>query len=152
MHGEPVMSPLHISSIVPIGDDGYDREQLAWAAGIFDGEGCTNTHLRQGNPDGLLYPNIKMVVTQHHDPEIIERFAAALKLGHISRRIVGQPSRPTVYIWVVSGQELVQASVALLWPWLASPKRRQAQQALRSWHDQRAVLKLRVGKKNRRAA
>src|SRR5262245_57487345 len=103
-----------------------DREALAWAAGFFDGEG--NTHLtKQGY--------IVMKVGQTDDArECLLRFQAAVHgLGRIygpySNNGKNQSRRP-YHVWEVAKFETAQAVVAMLWPWLSGPKRRQARAAL----------------------
>ena len=42
-----------------------NRERLAWAAGLVDGEGCFTSHAMRGKP----YP--RLVVSQYDDPEVL---------------------------------------------------------------------------------
>lgn len=110
--------------------------ELAWAAGFFDGEGCTSTHLVKANHRNPEYMGLVMRVGQT-DREPLERFQAAVGCGNIGgpyyRR--NRPSAQPYYQWSVSG-ERVEAVLDLLWEWLSTPKRLQAQkvrQALIEW-------------------
>jgi hypothetical protein len=84
-----------------------NREELAWCAGFFDGEGHVSAK-RHG---------IALSVNQIH-PEVIERFKDA----------VGK--RRPVYKFVAGSFHDVQAICAMLWPWLGSVKREQFKRAL----------------------
>lgn len=122
---------------------GRCREELAWAAGIFDGEGYIGSKIRK-TPGGRRNPYIQMSISQYHDAEVVERFTAALGIGSSSSRRRETARGPGVeYLWRVQSFEKVQAAVAVLWPWLSGPKRRQAVQALQSFHGEREVLGVR---------
>jgi hypothetical protein len=58
-----------------------DREALAWAAGLFDGEGgfFYTTYLRKS---GRIDRTISTRITQA-DPEVLERFRRSVRLGRV---------------------------------------------------------------------
>lgn len=95
----------------------FDREQLAWAAGFFDGEGstCSKRSTRCG----------EMTVPQK-DPECLYRFQKAV--GGLGA--VDGPYRAKtfpIYVWRLSKTFDVDCVLTALWPWLSGPKRRQAE-------------------------
>lgn len=99
-----------------------NREELAWAAGFFDGEGCTMA-------TGLGKRWARISITQV-DREVLDRFhRATFGLGEIYGPygyVKGQPQlRYTLY-----GRPNVQAVIAALWPWLGTVKREQARRVL----------------------
>lgn len=102
------------------------REDLAWAAGFFDGEGHTRASEREGRKAGSL----SMIVPQN-DKRVLERFQAAL-LG--MGTITGPHARPEkkneFYVWVLTSAHKCQAAIAMLWEFLDTIKREQAAQAL----------------------
>lgn len=100
-----------------------DREALAWAAGLFDGEGYIGYCVSGG------YGHLRVTVGQK-DPEVLYRFNKAI--GGF-----GRVSGPSNGMWAVNFYtfERGQAVIALLWRWLATPKRRQACGALRAYLD-----------------
>lgn len=124
------------------------REELAWAAGIFDGEGYIGTVERKVPSHGRRVPRLEMRVSQYHDPEVIDRFAAALGVGRVRHRVIKRDGA-SEWLWASWGFEPVQASVAMLWPWLSGPKRRQAARALESYHGRRAVIGVREWRRRR---
>lgn len=101
-----------------------NREELAWAAGFFDGEGCVAVYRRNNSR-----PYIRLRLNQIH-PGVLERFhRAVLRIGNIRgpyAQIYGQPQ------WTcdVHGYERVQAVIAMLWCFLSDIKRTQAKKAI----------------------
>lgn len=108
-----------------------DRNELAWAAGFFDGEGWANgvgqasrrtrqpqARVNQADPDGI--------------PHALFRFQAAL--GGLGR--IGGPRREErridIYHWYASSRGDVERLRALLEPWLGQVKLAQLAQALGS--------------------
>lgn len=98
--------------------------ELAWAAGFFDGEGCTTLDVQHS---GFSYVrlSIKQVVLEN-----LERFKAAVGgAGTISPAKVEVEGCKPVQKWRVGGtgaREVLQ----LLWPYLGSAKREQATRVL----------------------
>lgn len=105
------------------------REELAWAAGLFDGEGfvgCLNTG------KGNKYRHLRLTVGQS-DTEVLVRFYDAIGFGNLNGPITpkrGQLGKKDMWALNIHGFEQVQAAVAMLWPWLSTPKRQQAKRAL----------------------
>jgi hypothetical protein len=106
----------------------FDTHELAWAAGFFDGEGCTNTAVRK---DGSS--SIRLVVDQSDDngvPETLIRFQKAIGgLGSINGPQI-RPNRKPKYVFVVAKYIEVQLVLSLLWPYLSTPKRKQATRSI----------------------
>lgn len=110
-----------------------DREQLAWAAGVFDGEGSSSADLRI--LPGRRQRRIVAQVAQAHE-ELPRRFQAAVQVGTVKGPY--KPRRPNglpVWSWSVSRFETVQAVAVMLWPWLGTVKREQFALALSKWQD-----------------
>lgn len=97
------------------------RESLAWAAGFFDGEGSTLLSKRH---------QLTISVAQSGDEGrlILERFNQSVGgIGKVKGPYTTKgPTHKPVYVFGVYGFEKVQAIIAMLWPWLTEPKRRQA--------------------------
>lgn len=108
------------------------REELAWAAGLFDGEG----HVGSGTHRPDIYLSVSQV-----DRRVLDRFCSAVALGAvygpydhpvIQRRGNEQPR----FYFQTQRFETVQAIVAMLWTWLSPVKRDQARITLqRRRHD-----------------
>lgn len=102
-----------------------EPDELAWAAGFFDGEGSTFARTDRARPG---YRRLVTSVPQagaDRPPEVLVRFQRAVAVGTIGPRDVDG-----VYCWRTSGSD-AQATIALLWPYLGTVKRRQARSALR---------------------
>lgn len=101
-----------------------NREELAWAAGFFDGEGTTGFY-KNG-----IYRRLVLAIPQN-DPRPLERFHAAVQgLGYINWQRTG-----TNYVWQCQKFADAQAAIALLWAFWSAPKREQATVALIRYAD-----------------
>lgn len=102
----------------------FSRENLAWAAGFFDAEGCFSTTARVGVCASITQTN----------RELLDRFQSTVGLGkvygpyqtHASDRYRRKPH----YFFRAHGRERVQALLAMLWTWLGTAKRQQAVERL----------------------
>jgi hypothetical protein len=100
-----------------------DREELAYAGGLFEGEGYFT--LRPGSHTPRSAAGINMT-----DREPLERFAAAVGMGTIIGPKDLGPHRKPMYVWGVHTRERAQALVAMLWPWLGPRRRARAKEVL----------------------
>lgn len=93
-----------------------NREELAWAAGFFDGEG----HIRYGeyrNTSGGIKSTGMRTHIPQIDPRPLQRFqAAVLGIGIIDgpRRSLN-PNHSAQWLWRAASFEDVQAVIAPLW-------------------------------------
>jgi len=119
------MSTLHIN-----------REGLAWAAGLFDGEGTIGTR-RNGSTARLR--RIAMSLGMTTEPAVDRFLQSVGGLGTVYRNLKQSkyPRAKPVYRWAAQNYEHVQAVVAFLWRWLSEHKRQQAKRALLSWKTER---------------
>lgn len=102
------------------------REQLAWAAGFFDGEGSIGLYK---NKRGLM---LHMDIGQAN-PYVLEKFLSVVGLGSVTGpRPRKNPNHSPHWSWDATGFEKCQAVIALLWIWLSPVKRAQAAAALTS--------------------
>ncbi len=100
--------------------------EAAWAAGFFDGEGCTSIS-RKGT-----YKQIQMFVSQSIDSVLLLRFQKAVGIG----RVLGpyRPSNPRAkdkYTWHLSALPDALRTMRVLWPYLGAVKKRQFIRAYR---------------------
>lgn len=86
--------------------------EIAWAAGFFDGEGCTAQHTKG---------YIRIYISQK-GRECLDRFRESVGgLGNVYG-----PDKRGIYAYAVSRRETVFAVLNILWPYLSTPKREQA--------------------------
>lgn len=100
----------------------WTRENIAWAAGLFEGEGCITTQKgRAGRLD--------LIST---DQDVIRKFYAIVGVGRVNG-----PYRPNSSLghkpqwrWSVSGFENIQALLAAFWTFLCERRRKRAIEVL----------------------
>jgi hypothetical protein len=96
-----------------------NRESLAWAAGLIEGEGWI--YFQGKSP----YIGVQMT-----DLEILTRLQAVLGCGNIHQRKLNPPNKKQQWTWRVSSFQLVQFVIVILWPWLGSRRRARAKEVL----------------------
>lgn len=123
--GRPQALPLQVG-----------REALAWAAGVFEGEGGTCSI-----QDTRRYPILHVTQSGETEcpPDVLTRFRTAVGgIGFVDGPKF-RPGRKPVWKFRAAGFELTQAIVAMLWPWLGTVKRAQAKRVLTEFRSIPAV-------------
>jgi hypothetical protein len=112
--------------------------ELAWAAGFFDGEGCTSGGACKGNHQ------IYMAVSQKDKLPLI-KFQQIVGCGHLYRRIQKKNSfrRKASYIWVwrINDFRLIEKLFEDLKPYLSQAKINQASKVINDVKRVRNKLK-----------
>lgn len=100
--------------------------ELAWAAGFFDGEGCTSLRRHGANAAAAC------AIGQKH-PEVLHRFHMAVGVGAIYHLT----SHRTEWRWQTTNEPDARQVIELLRPYLGTLKRDQADAAFAAstWHD-----------------
>jgi hypothetical protein len=99
----------------------WSRENLAWAAGIFEGEGSIFVHPVKKNS---VYLKISMT-----DEDVLRKFHAIVGLGTICgpyRRLDYKPQ----WQWACAGGKQVQALLAAFWCFLGDRRKSKAVEAI----------------------
>ena len=113
-----------------------DREDLAWAAGIFEGEGCIakqSSH-RKAWHIGLSVENT--------DLELLEKFQRVIgNLGHIYKRKRRSTKHKRHWVWRTDKFEEVQATISYIWPWLLTRRRERAKELFVSYLTRHIPIK-----------
>jgi len=118
---------IRIDAAQPNRDDDH---WWAWAAGLYDGEGCSAL-LRHRTHEGYLTPELS--VTQSSSvgsPEVLTRFASIVGIGNLSGPYKQRNATMDVYRWKASSRKDAERVIAGLWPFLGQVKRDQAQRLL----------------------
>lgn len=99
--------------------DTATHHDVAWAAGLFDGEGSTSTYV----PKGKTYTRRQMAVSQGGSPDVVPdvltRFKGIVGVGNVTGPYDG------LYYWKTTRKDAVDSVGAMLWPHLSSEKREQ---------------------------
>lgn len=107
-----------------------DREELAWATGFFDGEGCFSYMERA---------RYGVATIGQTDPRVLERFRDAVRVGKVygpyRKEYPGRLSKRPQWIYRAHRREHVQAIAAMLWFKLGPIKREQALGVLRRYQN-----------------
>jgi len=109
-----------------------DREELAWAAGFFDGEGSIGCYTHE-NGKGYRSPRLVLQIAQT-DRFVLDRFQAATGVGRVSGPFKPKTKNSNPY-WrmTTESHQNVQAIVAMLWAWLSPQKRGDAHEAISAY-------------------
>lgn len=99
--------------------------ELAWAAGLFDGEGNIR-HQVSGRNSAL-----RLSIGQK-DREVLDRFQAAV--GGVGNIYEKDRNGGPYFDLCVQNYEHVQAVIAMIWPWLSRIKRDQAVVAFTAYY------------------
>ena len=110
----------------------FDKIELAWCAGFFDGEGSTSCSYAKRDPN---VPRINLNVTQL-DLEPLRRFKKAIGFGTIYNSKGNYISQI-----LLAKFELIQMCMILLWPYLTGSKKDQYKKAVHKYMEGRKKLK-----------
>lgn len=98
------------------------REDLAWAAGLFEGEGTIC--LRPQKTTHSLSVAVRMT-----DRDVVQRFADIMGFGQFRPGVILKSGKQ-MWTWESGKHECVQALVAMLWIWLGARRRQKAREVL----------------------
>jgi len=107
-----------------------NREELAWAAGFFDGEGHIGSAVT-GKKRLNKHLHIQLVQTADGP---LERFQRAVGFGKIYGPYKSRGNKRPYKQLHIDKFEQVQQTICLLWPWLSEPKRQQTRVAFQDYH------------------
>ncbi len=102
-------------------------EQIAWAAGLFEGEGCIAFCDERG-----VRLSLAMI-----DRDAVEGFAAIVAVGTITQKYRNHPERKPMFMWRAGSREDVLDVLELLTPWLYGRRSARAQAAVERLQDNR---------------
>lgn len=105
---------------------------VAWAAGLFEGEGCWNAYVREG---GKIQMQARLGMT---DRDVVERFAQVVQCGAIHERLSREQHHKPMYEWYVYEAEKVRDLIALFLPFMGERRRAKALSVLDAGADVRS--------------
>lgn len=106
-----------------------NREELAWAGGLFEGEGCL--HLSKVVTKAGYRTRGVIALINIADRDVLDRFHKIMGMGLIFGPYkTRQPSHKPLYQWRVCTFERVQVVIASLWPWLGARRKAKAREIL----------------------
>lgn len=97
---------------------------LAWAAGFFDGEGCTSASAKPSRFRGDPNAGRRIMISLgQKEPDMVIKFHKIIGVGVLR---LNYKTCPTWQAW---GYEDTKKVIELLWPYLGEIKRQQAERA-----------------------
>jgi hypothetical protein len=115
--------------------------ELAWAAGIFEGEGCIYWWRGKNTQGRRVCIALKVHMT---DQDIVERFHAVVGCGHITTRNKALPHHKDQWVWQAGSFRDVRRVFASLGPWFGERRRAKMLEALEAYENQGPKLKRRL--------
>jgi hypothetical protein len=103
-----------------------DARELAWAAGLFEGEGCIA--LNKANDRRGAYARLSLNM---NDEDSVRRFHDAVGVGYVSGpHLRPDPKHKPYWNWYISAFEPVQHVIASLWYGLGERRKARAREVL----------------------
>lgn len=99
--------------------------ERAWAAGFYDGEGCTSVCKRR-RKDGTIYYSLKITIRQV-DRQVLDKFAHIMGFNNVSGPYVppkNKGKQQPYHTYTASGRS-ARWVIDILWPYLGDAKRNQ---------------------------
>ena len=94
----------------------FHTQELAWAAGLFEGEGSIFN-------GGGTSTSVALAMT---DLDVVEKFQKAVQLPVPIYKRTRRDAYKDVFEWRTARFEYAQALIAMLWPWLGTRRKQQA--------------------------
>lgn len=98
--------------------------EIAWAAGLFEGEGCITISTGRG---GYQQPRLKLNMI---DGEIVDRFHAVVGRGRTCPERPRRPNHQPQTCWYTGKRADVRYVLELLLPWLGERRSKRASEVL----------------------
>jgi len=131
--------PRSFAKILPPGS--LNSIELAWATGLFEGEGGTTSERNGSRP--MLH--VSQSGSAETPPQVLMRFLAAVGgVGAVYGPQLRPPRQPK-WQYRASGVEAVEYIIGLMDPWLGDVKRHQATAVLSKARELRSSRRLRPG-------
>jgi hypothetical protein len=110
---------------------------IAWAAGLFEGEGCIYF---RSNASRIRNQGVTVAMT---DLDVLKKFNSVVGVGKIYNSYAARTNRKALYQWRTDKFENVQYVIALFWKHLCSRRRSSAIKALTMMKELRAGMSTR---------
>lgn len=104
------------------------KTDIAWAAGLFEGEGCL-TQGRIGR-DRRPYPHMVVSMT---DEDVVRRFHRVVGFGNVTEKKPSPSEHKVQWRWDAAGWECLDRFAALLGPYLGQRRQRRLAELLLSY-------------------
>jgi hypothetical protein len=111
----------------------YHVVDVAWAAGLYEGEGTCHsgygTYRYKGELRSRKTPTYQLRIAMT-DLEPLQKFQETFGVGVINGPYMSAKSTKPAWHYSVTGYERTQAIIAAIWPWLSPRRKDQALKCL----------------------
>ena len=122
------------SSSVSTGPENWQRENLAWLAGLLEGEGCFLLTFKK-NKNGTGYPCF-CVSMNMNDEDVVMRAANIVGFGNYSGPwLQYNPKHKPFYRWSVVKRDYVYALLVAIYPFMGSRRKAKIETILRTYRE-----------------
>lgn len=102
--------------------------EIAWAAGLFEGEGCITICNVKDRHHRLPLLRLQVQMT---DSDVVERFARIVACGSVSPELrFGRPHHKPTYRWLVSSRAECERLLLMFLPYFGERRLRRAHEML----------------------
>lgn len=105
-------------------------ELLAWAGGLYDGEGCASLSPHRSHA-GHFSPEVAVTQSGNVRPQVLERLREIVGCGRIYGPYTQAGATLPVFRWKAAALKDVEHSLYVLAPWIGHVKRQQARKVSR---------------------
>lgn len=113
---------------------------IAWAAGLFEGEGCIGIWWPPSKAEHWKHPQIRLSVAMT-DRDVVEEFCRVVGCGTVGpEKRLRPPQTKTVHVWTIGNRDDVERILLALLPRLGSRRKDKALTALAEIAARRAEL------------
>ena len=106
--------------------------EIAWAAGLFEGEGCICVYNRPARGKDSWRRGVTMNLTST-DRDVVEKFASVVGVGSVSTLSEARKAKPhhkDQFRWLIASAKDVETVIRLFLPHLCARRSRKAHEAL----------------------
>lgn len=89
--------------------------KLAWAAGLFEGEGCFTTRTVRRDDKSYIYPKMSLGTT---DYDILCKFYQVVKCGHVNGPYRHKHYYKENWVWTLANNKLIDKLTTQFAPYL----------------------------------
>lgn len=114
--------------------------EIAWAAGLFEGEGCIGIWWPPSTLGRRQQPQIRLQV-QMTDRDVVVEFCRIMECGKVSQEQRRQPPRKNCWVWTIGNRADTERIIRMLYPWLGERRRAKADEALAEIDRRRVELR-----------
>jgi hypothetical protein len=109
--------------------------EIAWAAGLFEGEGYMSMVKAKPRKDGLVRKNI-IVGLISTDRDVLFRFMAIVGFGNVHERKKQEPHHKDAWVWQSTKHESFVKLLEMFMPYLCERRRDRALEVLHEYQQQ----------------